>query len=126
MAHYAKVLDGKVVQVIVAEEEFMETFIDDSPGDWYQTSYNTHAGKHYDSNGIEDDGTPLRKNFAGVGFTYDEDRDAFIPPKTYDSWILNEDTCQYDPPNGYPSDWDENPFSYRWNEETQTWDAVTE
>ena len=78
MAHYAKIVNNIVTQVIVAEADFFDSFIDTSPGKWIQTSYNTHAGVHSDS-----DGTPLRKNFAGIGFTYDETKDAFIPPKRY-------------------------------------------
>mgnify|MGYP000979002748 FL=1 len=92
MAHFAKVNSGVVVQVIVAEPEFFDTFVDSSPGEWLQTSYNTHGGVH--ANG----GTPLRKNYAGVGFTYDSTLDAFIPPKPYASWTLNEDTCLWDAP----------------------------
>jgi hypothetical protein len=106
MSHYAKVLNGKVVDVIVAEAEFFDTFIDSSPGEWIQTSYNTQAGVHLKG------GTPLRKNYAGVGFTYDEVRDAFIPPKPFDSWTLNETTCLYEPPVAYPSDGN----NHRWNE----------
>ena len=75
MAHFAKVNNGVVVQVIVAEPEFFDTFVDSSPGQWLQTSYNTYGGVHVNG------GTPLRKNYAGVGFTYDLTRDAFIPPK---------------------------------------------
>lgn len=86
MAHFAKVTNGIVTQVIVAEPEFFDTFIDTSPGEWVQTSYNTHGGQH-------PEGRPLRKNYAGVGFTYDRERDAFIPPKLDDSWVLNEETC---------------------------------
>ena len=92
MAHFAKVNNGVVVQVIVAEPEFFDIFVDSSPGEWLQTSYNTHGGVH--ANG----GTPLRKNYAGVGFTYDSTLDAFIPPKPYASWTLNEDTCLWDAP----------------------------
>lgn len=91
MSHFAKVLDGKVVQVIVAEPDFFDTFIDTSPGQWIQTSYNTHGGQH-------PEGRPLRKNFAGIGYTYDAERDAFIPPKPYDNCILNEDTCLWELP----------------------------
>ena len=91
MGHFAKIVNGVVTQVIVAEPEFFETFIDSSPGEWIQTSYNTHGGQH-------PEGRPLRKNFAGVGFTYDKDRDAFIPPKEDDSWVLNEETCQWEEP----------------------------
>lgn len=111
MAHFAKVLDGKVIKVIVAESEFFETFIDSEPGDWIQTSYNTVAGQH------KLGGTPLRKNFAGVGFTYDRNRDAFIPPKPYASWILNEDSCVWEAPIALP----DNDFYYTWNEENQSW-----
>jgi hypothetical protein len=116
MAHYAKVNNGLVEQVIVAESEFFNTFIDTSPGKWIQTSYNTHGGVH------KLDGTPLRYNYAGVGFTYDEARDAFIPPKLYPSWVLNEDSCLWEPPVPYPdADSDER---YEWNEENQTWDEI--
>ena len=106
MAHYAKVVDGIVSQVIVAEADFFNTFVDTSPGQWIQTSYNTHGGVH--ANG----GTPLRKNYAGVGYTYDAVRDAFIPPKPYASWTLNEETCLWDAPTPMPTDgqpysWDE-------------------
>ena len=78
---------------------------------WKQTSYNTHGGVH--SSG----GTPLRKNHAGIGYTYDEDRDAFIPKKPYNSWTLNETTCQWEAPVAYPTDGGK----YTWNEETTTW-----
>lgn len=114
MAHFAKVSNGVVVQVIVAEPEFFDTFVDTSAGEWLQTSYNTHGGVH--ANG----GTPLRKNYAGVGFTYDRERDAFIPPKPYASWVLNDDTCLWDAPVAMPTDGGH----YTWNESTQAWDAV--
>ena len=113
MAHFAKVNNGIVENVIVADSDFFDSFVDTSPGKWIQTSYNTHAGVH--SQG----GTPLRKNFAGIGFTYDKTRDAFIPPKPYPSWLLNDDTCQWDPPVAYP----EGEGLYSWNEETQSWDS---
>jgi len=123
MAHYAKVKDGVVTQVIVAEAEFFDTFVDNEPGEWIQTSYNTRGGVHYDPETNEpDDGTPLRKNYAGIGFTYDPDRDAFIPPQPYDSWTLNETTCLWEAPVEYPDDGE----MYEWNEETTTWDLVTE
>ena len=111
MAHYAKVENSLVTQVIVAEPEFFDTFVDSSPGEWIQTSYNTLAGVHLAG------GTPLRKNYAGIGFTYDATRDAFIPPKPYPSWILIEDTCQWEAPTAYPDDG----LIYNWNEETTTW-----
>jgi len=87
MAHFAKVNNGTVVQVIVAEPEFFQTFVDTSPGEWIQTSYNTHGGVHLLG------GTPLRKNYAGIGFTYDRERDAFIPPQPAPEWVLDEETC---------------------------------
>jgi hypothetical protein len=86
MAHFAKVLNGIVTQVIVAEPEFFDTFVDTSPGEWVQTSYNTHGGQH-------PEGRPLRKNFAGIGYTYDRERDAFIPPKPEGDYALDEETC---------------------------------
>jgi len=79
---------------------------------WKQTSYNTHGGVHTLG------GTPLRKNHAGIGYTYDEDRDAFIPKKPYTSWTLNETTCQWEAPVAYPND----EKDYKWNEETTNWD----
>jgi hypothetical protein len=89
MSHFAKVCNGVVVNVLVAEPEFFQTFVDTSPGEWIQTSYNTFGGQH-------PNGTPLRKNFAGVGFTYDPVRDAFIPPKPEGDYVLNEETCLWD------------------------------
>ena len=114
MAHYAKVVDSIVTKVIVAEAEFFDTFVDDSAGQWIQTSYNTHGGEHTLG------GTPLRKNFAGVGFTYDEDKDAFIPPQPFASWILNETTCLWEAPVAYPDDGKE----YIWNESITNWTEV--
>jgi hypothetical protein len=110
MSHFAKVCDGIVTQVIVAEPEFFTTFVDSSPGEWIQTSYNTHGGQH-------PEGRPLRKNYAGIGFTYDSVRDAFIPPKPYASWTLNEDTCLWDAPVAYPTDGKR----YTWDEATTNW-----
>jgi hypothetical protein len=111
MAHFAKVDQGKVISVIVAEPEFFNTFVDTSPGQWIQTSYNTKGGVHRFG------GTPLRKNYAGVGYSYDQTLDAFIPPKPYDSWTLNEETCLWDPPTSYPND----NKNYKWDEPTTTW-----
>ena len=118
MAHYAKVSNTLVTQVIVAEAEFFDTFVDSSPGEWIQTSYNTSGGVHLDG------GTPLRKNYAGIGMTYDSVRDAFIPPQPYASWILNEDTCTYEAPTPYPILMDE--YNFEWNEPTTSWVEVTE
>lgn len=112
MAHFAKVSNGVVVQVIVAEPEFFQTFVDTSPGEWIQTSYNTHGGQHPESR-------PLRKNYAGIGFTYDRTRDAFIPPKPYASWILNDTTCLWDAPTPMPTD-----GVYTWDESTTSWVAA--
>ena len=111
MSHFAKVVDGKVTQVIVAEPEFFETFVDTSPGEWIQTSYNTYGGQH------KLGGTPLRKNYAGIGFTYDRQRDAFIPPQPYPSWILDDSTCLWNPPVALPTDGK----AYKWDEQTQSW-----
>lgn len=111
MAHFAKVVNGVVVQVIVAEPEFFETFVDSSPGEWIQTSYNTFGGEH------KLGGTPLRKNYAGIGFTYDRQRDAFIPPKPFASWVLNEDTCLWEAPVAMPDDGN----IYVWDEATTNW-----
>ncbi len=110
MAHYAKVVNNLVTQVIVAEAEFFETFVDTSPGEWIQTSYNTHGGQHPNN-------TPLRKNYAGIGFTYNKELDAFIPPKPYASWVLDEETCLWNAPVAMPTD----DKRYGWNEDTLSW-----
>lgn len=115
MAHFAKVSNGVVVQVIVAEPEFFNTFVDSSPGQWIQTSYNTHGGVHADG------GTPLRKNYAGIGYTYDAQRDAFVPPKPFASWVLNDNTCLWNAPVAVPND----DKRYKWDENSQNWVEVT-
>jgi hypothetical protein len=121
MAHFAKVQDGIVTQVIVAEPEFFNTFVDSSPGEWIQTSYNTRGGVHYDPNtGEADGGVALRKNYAGIGFTYDKDRDSFIPPKPYASWTLDNASCLWEAPVPMPADGK----AYRWNEETLSWEVL--
>lgn len=116
MSHFAKVVDGIVTQVIVAEPEFFETFVDSSPGEWIQTSYNTHGGQH--RNG----GTPLRKNYAGIGFSYDRTKDAFIPPKPFASWVLDDETCLWNAPTPMPTDGK----YYEWDEATTAWKELTE
>lgn len=116
MSHFAKVVDGIVTQVIVAEPEFFETFVDSSPGEWIQTSYNTHGGQH--RNG----GTPLRKNYAGIGYSYDRTKDAFIPPKPFASWVLDDETCLWTPPTPMPTDGK----MYQWDEATTAWKELTE
>ena len=120
MSHFAHIDEnGIVTQVIVVEQEVINSGIFGHPSNWIQTSYNTRGGKHYAPNSWDEDNIPpLRKNFAGIGFTYDLGRDAFIPPKPYDSWILDETTCKWEPPVPYPNDG----TIYEWNEETQAWD----
>lgn len=121
MAHFAKVNNGIVEQVIVAEPEFFDTFVDSSPGQWIQTSYNTRGGVHYTEGEPSADQTKaLRKNYAGIGYTYDAQRDAFIPPKPYASWLLNEETCLWDAPVAYPTDGKR----YQWDEATTSWVEV--
>jgi len=113
MSHYAKVINGVVTQVIVAEADFFKTFIDTSPGEWIQTSYNTHGGKHILN------GTPLRKNYAGIGYIYDSTKDAFYAPQPFPSWSLNDETCLWEAPVAIPTD----DKHYVWDEPTKTWIA---
>lgn len=123
MGHFAKVSNGIVTRVIVAEADFFNNFVDDSPGQWIQTSYNTRGGVHYAPNAnepSEDQSKALRKNYAGIGYTYDTTRDAFIPPQPFNSWTLNEDTCLWDSPVPYPADGK----LYKWNEELVNWEEV--
>ena len=124
MAHFAKLgTDNIVEKVEVVSNNIATTeqdginFLNNLYGTndiWKQTSYNTIAGVH------KLDGTPLRKNYAGIGYTYDEDRDAFIPPKPYSSWILDEETCNWEAPVAHP---DDGQF-YNWNETNQTWELI--
>ena len=129
MASFAKIgLNGKVIEVQSVVNELLKDsngveqeingidFLTKLTGwaIWKQTSYNTHGGIH--SNG----GTPFRKNHASIGYTYDEDRDAFIPKKPYNSWILNENTCQWESPVAYPTDGQR----YQWNEQIQNWELI--
>jgi hypothetical protein len=111
MSHFAKVVDGKVTQVIVAEQEFFNTFVDSSPGEWIQTSYNTYGNQHLNG------GTPLRGNYAGVGYTYDKINDVFYAPAPWPSWTLNETTWLWESPTPYPNDGK----IYQWDEETTSW-----
>lgn len=123
MAHFAKVNNGIVEQVIVAEPEFFQTFVDTSPGEWIQTSYNTRGGVHYNPDTNQpsaDQSKALRKNYAGIGYTYDRGRDAFIPPKPYTSWTLNEQSCLWEAPVPYPTDGK----VYRWDEAAGNWVEV--
>jgi hypothetical protein len=114
MSYFAKVSNNRVINVIRSDEEFFNTFVDNVPGKWVQTSYNTHGGVHTLG------GTPFRKNYAGIGYSYDRIRDAFIPPKPFESWILNEDTCLWDTPTPMPDDGQR----YTWNEEISNWDLI--
>jgi len=114
MSHFAKVTDGKVTQVIVAEKEFFDTFVDSSPGTWLQTSYNTLGNQH-------PEGRPLRGNYAGIGYTYDATNDVFYAPQPFPSWILNNTTWLWEAPVAYPTDGKD----YRWNESITNWEEVT-
>jgi len=129
MASFAKIgLNNKVIEVLSVVNEVLHDangieqevigidFLTKLTGYpiWKQTSYNTHGGVH------DNGGTPLRKNHAGIGYTYDEDRDAFIPKKPFNSWVLNEDTCLWNAPVSKPEDDNE----YIWNESTLNWDIV--
>lgn len=109
MSHFAKIEDGKVIQVIVAEQDV----VDSLDGTWVQTSYNTYGNQH-------PEGRPLRGNYASIGFTYDSQNDVFIPPKPYESWILNQTTWLWDSPTPIPQDGKQ----YRWDESTTSWVEV--
>lgn len=124
MSHYAKVVNETVTQVIVAEEDFFKGFVDTSPGEWIQTSYNTKGGVHYDQTGkpSADQSKAFRKNFAGVGYRYDSKADAFIPPKPYPSWVLNEQKYIWEAPVKMPNDGK----PYNWDESTQKWEPPAE
>lgn len=126
MGHFARVNNQNIVQdVIVADQAFIDTGYVGNPDDWIQTSYNTRGGIHYDpatGEPSEDQTKALRKNYAGIGYTYDPDADAFIPPKPYDSWILNTETYLWDPPTPVPQG-DED-TRYQWNEQTLSWDPI--
>jgi hypothetical protein len=128
MAHYAFLDENNIViEVIVGKDEGQ----DDTDWEEYygnfrgqvckRTSYNTVGGQH-------PNGTPFRKNYAGIGFTYDPQRDAFIPPTPYNSWVLDEETCLWGAPVPYPTDigTEEEPKYYIWNEEAQSWDLIQE
>ena len=114
MGHFAKVVDGKVTQVIVAEPEFFDTFVDSSPGAWIQTSYNTIGGVHTQGK------TPLRGNYAGIGYTYDQANDVFYAPQPYASWTIGWPTWTWEAPIPMPTDGKQ----YSWNEPTTAWVEV--
>lgn len=114
MSHFAQINQNNIVtQVIVAEQTFIESGIVGDPSTWIQTSYNTVGGQH------KLGGTPLRKNYAGVGYFYDKEKDAFIPPKPFNSWVLNDDTCLWEAPIPPPGD------NYYWDEERLNWVEIT-
>jgi hypothetical protein len=124
MSHYAKVQNGIVIQVIVADEDFFKIFVDSSPGSWIQTSYNTHGGIHYGADKNPDGGVPLRANYAGIGYLYNEKNDVFYAPRPIDrngvicdSWTISEPTWLWQPPTPAPVDGKQ----YSWDETTKSW-----
>lgn len=122
MGHFAQINEENVVtQVIVAEQDFIDTGAVGDPAKWIQTSYNTRAGVHYGPDGQPDSGVALRKNYAGIGYSYDASRDAFIPPKPFLSWVLDEETCLYNAPTPMPTDGK----MYVWDEPTTSWSEIT-
>jgi hypothetical protein len=117
MSHFAQIDENNIVtRVLVIEQDVVDTGLFGEPSSFVQTSYNTYGGEHRLG------GTPLRKNYAGIGYTYDSVRDAFIPPKPFNSWVLNEDTCQWDAPVAMPTD----DKRYSWDEDSVNWIEVTE
>ena len=128
MAHYAKVNNGIVETVIVAEAEFFDTFVDSSPGQWIQTSYNTHENQHTLG------GTPFRGNYAAVGYIWDSSKNIFYPPKPYNSWVFDDTQAVWQSPIGAaPSITAEQQeqnnagthfWAYDWDEENQTWNLI--
>ena len=118
MSHFAKVENGIVTQVIVIEQDVVDTGLFGDPTLWVQTSYNTSGGVHSQGN------TPLRKNYAGIGYTYDATRDAFIPPSPYPSWLLDETTCLWNSPTPMPTDAGDDQM-YMWDETTTSWKKTT-
>ena len=121
MSHYAKVVNGIVTEVIVADATFFNTFVDTSPGTWVQTSYNTRGGVHYAPDSTTpDSGTPLRGNYAGIGYTYDSTNDVFYGPQPYPSWTIAAPNWTWTPPTPYPTDGN----LYTWDETTKSWVAI--
>jgi hypothetical protein len=118
MAHYAKVENGLVTQVIVAESDFIATGALGDPASWVQTSYNTRGGVHYGADGQPDSGEALNKNYAGIGYTWDGT--GFHAPQPYPSWTLNSTSYLWEAPTPYPTDGKQ----YTWDEATKAWDAV--
>jgi len=123
MSHFAKVRNGQVVSIRRASPEFITSFVDSSPGEWIQTSYNTRGGVHYDQSGnpSTDQSKAIRKNYAGIGYSYDQQRDAFYPPQPFPSWTLNETSCLWEPPVAMPTD----DKRYIWDEDSGNWKEAT-
>jgi hypothetical protein len=119
MSHFAKVENGVVTQVIVAEPEFIATGALGDPASWVQTSYNTRGGVHYGADGQPDGGEALNKNYAGVGYTFDGT--GFSAPQPFPSWTLNKDSYLWEAPVAYPTDGKQ----YTWDEATKSWNPVT-
>jgi len=118
MSHFAFVNNGVVENVIVSEQDFIDSGAVGDPSKWIQTSYNTRGGVHHDPiTGLPDGGTALRKNYAGIGFTYDADRDAFIPPRPFTRWVLDEFSCLWQPPFPAPDDGKH----YEWSDDANNW-----
>ena len=115
MSHFAKVENNVVTQVIVAEQDVIDSGMFGTG--WVQTSYNTRGGIHYGQDGRPDGGVALRKNYAGIGYSYDAGRDAFIAPQPFPSWVLNEQTCQWEAPVPMPADGKR----YAWDEDAKAW-----
>ena len=123
MTHFAKVIDGIVETVHVVEQDYIDSGKLGDSDNWVQTSYNTRGGVHYAPNSNKpDDGVALRYNYAGIGYSYDADKDAFIPPKPYPSWTLVESTCQWTAPVAYPDD----DKRYTWDEDITNWVEIPE
>ena len=117
MAQYAKVVNGKVEQVIEAEADFFTNFVDSSPGTWIETSYNTRGNVHYGEDGKPDGGLPLRGNYAGIGYIYDQTDDVFYASQPYPSWILNNIIWTWEAPTPMPT----SGGPYKWEESTKSW-----
>ena len=121
MAHFAKIENGIVAQVVVAEQEFISTGALGDPAGWIQTSYNTRGNVHYGANGEPDNGEALRANYAGIGYHYDTQHDVFYAPQPFPSWTLNNSTWLWEAPTPMPTDGK----LYTWHEETTSWVEVT-
>jgi len=124
VSHFAEIdKDGIVQRVLVIEQDILNSGNWGDPNNLIKTSYNTRGGIHYAPNSNDaDGGVALRKNYAGIGYKYDKEKDVFIPPQPYASWTLNESTCLWEAPVAYPND----EKYYKWNEETTSWDEITE